>query len=265
MHFFILPFISPLVLLTIDIHSQRYKIWRNMYHPPFSISEASRDILASISKQLNIPVDAQKIAPLSIEHLQRTHAAMGFDGRLRECAPAPHWVPVLLTGLLQWHHTTPIHPIIRSAVFIYELLKIAPFSAGNTTVAMHLYATLLSPYLPHTSDTAWTDGQKEALAAENCTQFIHESLRAILETISRTSRKQASRPQKHNQQPAQALAAYIRNHPGCKRQDILAALPELSARMLDRHLQSLREQKIIEYRGSRKTGAYYPAEPTPDF
>ena len=236
-----------------------------MYHPPFSISEASREILSDISRQLSIPVEAQAISPLSLEYIQRTHAAMGFDGRLRECAPAPHWVPVLLTALLQWLNTTPIHPVIRSAVFTYEFLQIKPFSAGNTTVAMRLYTTLLSPYIPCSSDTSFTNAQIEALAAENCTQFIHESLCAILAAVSRAPRRQAVHSQKQAQQPAQSLAAYIRNNPGSKRQDILAALPELSARMLDRHLQSLREQKIIEYRGSRKTGAYYMAENTLGF
>ena len=40
-------------------------------------------------------------------------------------------------------------------------------------------------------------------------------------------------------------------------EDIMAALPGISPRMLDRHLQTLRESGRIEYRGSRKTGAYF--------
>jgi DNA-binding HxlR family transcriptional regulator len=97
-----------------------------------------------------------------------------------------------------------------------------------------------------------------ALAATDASDFIRSSLHAILATLQNKPRQQVlSRPSRQQSTPAHQILSFIRKHPGSKRQDLLAALPAISQRMLDRHLQTLRDSGQIEYRGSRKTGAYY--------
>ena len=92
----------------------------------------------------------------------------------------------------------------------------------------------------------------------DASEFVLLSLRAILAALQQeepTVRPHNRIPRKTS--PSDQLLAYLRRHPGSKRNDLLNALPELSARMLDRHLQALKDDGSIEYRGSRKTGAYF--------
>jgi Fic family protein len=235
-----------------------------MYNPPFSINDTARETLSFINERLCASAGTSGgCTPLTLEHILRTHAAAGFDGRLRETPPAPHSVPVLLNALLQWLNSTPVHPLIRYAVFCYELVSIHPFAAGNEEVALLLYAELLHSYHPALSKRTGVEISEALRCAqneENCSQFIQESLCAILAVLRRTPEKRTIHRHRAVSTGIDTLADFIQQHPGCKRQDILAALPGLSARMLDRHLQNLREQGVVEYRGSRKTGAYFPAQ-----
>lgn len=237
-----------------------------MYAPPFTVTEESLGLLVEIGTRLPGANNAPETRHFSTDKLCAEHAVLGGSGSLRTTGARPHWVPVLLHALLDWVQHTRSHPLIRSAVLHYELLGIRPFSSGNEMLAERLQRCMLADFHPCFSKLEIHIPPQEynhALAAPDATEFITLSLRAILAALKT---QPAERPRATRRtSPAEQLLAYLRRHPGSKRQDIMAALPELSARMLDRHLQNLKDSGQIEYRGSRKTGAYYPATRVPKF
>ncbi len=226
-----------------------------MYTPPFSIGEDELRLLGEISALLPCASGDSAGVRLTEAELLQAHARLGGDACYRSEGSNPHWVPVLVAGLLEWLKQSPVHPVIRAAVFCHELLCIAPFAAGNEILTCALHRQLLAACHPELGNVQFTPEMKHALTAINGTELISASLHAILAVLRRKS--PAPRPARHSSTPVEQLVSFIRRHPGSKRQDIMAALPGISPRMLDRHLQTLRESGRIEYRGSRKTGAYF--------
>lgn len=179
---------------------------------------------------------------------------------LRTNGENPHWVPVLLTSLLAWLRGSSCHLLIRCAVFCYEFIRICPFSEKNQIIAQHLRDRILAQWNPSIGEHGINIPEaelKNALEEFDATQLITLTLRAIQKAI--TVSPVVSRSSHRRVSPVEQLLNYIRKHPGSKRNDLLEALPSLSPRMLDRHLLTLKEEGSIEYLGSRKTGAYYPA------
>lgn len=224
-----------------------------MYTPCFIATPQIFAALSSILCSLGNASEAAKYEePLNRKALQRVHAEMGGSGAFRSAPPCPHWVPVLIEALLEWLHESPTHPIIRAALFHYELVQIRPFDAGNEELAVLLHRRLLSRYhdsLNAVEIPAILPGLDASSYVEYTLQQMQEQLKSV--TI-RTVDSMALCPAERQ------IVDYLQQNPGIKRQDLLHALPRLSARVLDRHLQHLREAGCIEYRGSRKTGAYYP-------
>ena len=228
-----------------------------MYTPPFSIAEDTLETLAEICTLLT-PSKESEQETLSVSRILQAHAELGGVGSFRSGGPAPHWVPVLVDALARWVNESPTHPIIRAAVFHFELLRISPFSTANELVAAHLHQRMLAAFHPALAELRIPDEANFALAATDASDFIRASLHAILAALqSKPRHPSISRPARQQSTPANQILSFIRKHPGSKRQDLLAALPAISQRMLDRHLQTLRDSGQIEYRGSRKTGAYY--------
>lgn len=228
-----------------------------MYTPPFSIAEDALETLAEICTLLT-PNKESEPETLNVSRILRAHAELGSEGCFRSNGPAPHWVPVLVDALAHWVNESPTHPIIRAAVFHFELLRISPFSTANELVAAHLHRRMLAAFHPALSTFQIPDEANIALTAVDASDFIRASLHAILAALQNKPRHPSiSRPARQQNTPANQILSFIRKHPGSKRQDLLAALPAISQRMLDRHLQTLRDSGQIEYRGSRKTGAYY--------
>ena len=228
-----------------------------MYTPPFSIAEDALETLAEICTLLT-PSKESEQETLSVSRILQAHAELGGVGSFRSGGTSPHWVPVLVDALAHWVNESPTHPIIRAAVFHFELLRISPFSTANELVAAHLHQRMLAAFHPALASFRIPDETNIALAATDASDFIRASLHAILATLQNKHRQQnISRPARQQSTPANQILSFIRKHPGSKRQDLLAALPAISQRMLDRHLQTLRDSGQIEYRGSRKTGAYY--------
>ncbi|MBR5890227.1 MAG: Fic family protein [Akkermansia sp.] len=224
-----------------------------MYTPCFIATPRIFATLNTILNTLgNTGVAAEFTESRGIEWLQRAHAEMGGSGAFRSSPPCPHWVPVLVQALLEWLHTSPTHPIIRAALFHFELVQIRPFDAGNEALAASVHGKLLASFhksLGKVEIPAVSTDQDAAAYVEHALQRMQEQLEASTRQPGRdTLLSPAERK----------LVEYLQQNPGSKRQDILAAIPRLSARVLDRHLQHLRETGCIEYRGSRKTGAYYP-------
>lgn len=232
-----------------------------MYTPPFSVTDEALNLLAAICAEQ--PACHRQALPyaLDIQQLEQEHAAMGGEGKFRSSPPAPHWIPVLLEALLSWLKGTETHPLIRAAVFHYEMVKIRPFEAGNSMLAAKIQRHILQEFNPILADLPVNIAEEEyknALAATDATAFVTLSLYAILAALRERKPVPRRGSALSNRSPMEQIKTYVKRHPGSKRPDIQAAFPTISARMLDRHLQSLRSTGDIEYRGSRKTGAYYP-------
>lgn len=232
-----------------------------MYLPQFRVSDEVLRLVAEICTLL----PSRKTEPTSIdwnaEAICRQHAAMGGQGQFRTTGYRSHWIPVLMDALLHWLQASETHVLIRSAVFHYEFMAIRPFEAGNSPLATQLQHQILGIFHPRCAEVQTlvpSQEYEEALAAADASEFVLLSLRTILAALQQEN--PATRARNRSQRkttPGDQLLAYLRRHPGSKRSDLLNALPELSARMLDRHLQSLKDDGSIEYRGSRKTGAYF--------
>ena len=224
-----------------------------MYAPGFIATPQIFATLGAILSSLgNAGVAAKYAEPLNIASLQRAHAEMGGSGAFRSAPPCPHWVPVLIQALLEWLHESPTHPIIRAALFHFELVQIHPFDAGNEELAASLHRSLLDSY----HESFRKVEVPAVLPEQDATTYVEHALHRIYEQLKSATLQAGT---SISQNPAEReIVNYLQQNPGSKRQDLLQALPRLSARVLDRHLQHLRETGCIEYRGSRKTGAYYP-------
>ena len=224
-----------------------------MYAPCFIATPQIFAALSTILSSLgNAGVATKYEEPLNLESLQRAHAEMGGSGAFRSAPPCPHWVPVLIEALLEWLHESPTHPIIRAALFHFELVQIRPFDAGNEELAAALHRKLLVQY----HDSLNAVEIPVILPGHDASAYVEYTLQQMQEQLkSATVRAEGSMALS---QAESQIVDYLQQNPGSKRQDLLQALPRLSARVLDRHLQHLREAGCIEYRGSRKTGAYYP-------
>ena len=224
-----------------------------MYAPCFIATPQIFAALSTILSSLgNAGVATKYEEPLNLESLQRAHAEMGGSGAFRSAPPCPHWVPVLIEALLEWLHKSPTHPIIRAALFHFELVQIRPFDAGNEELAVALHRKLLAIY----HESLCTAEVPAVLPEQDATTYVEHALHRIYEQLKSVARQAGT---SISQPPAEReIVDYLQQNPGSKRQDLLHAMPRLSARVLDRHLQHLREAGCIEYRGSRKTGAYYP-------
>ena len=226
-----------------------------MYAPLFKITDEIMNLLIAICSQSPNAENNIEMPVWSAETICST-----FGVQLRAFGKHPHWVPVLLDALLAWLRDSPCHLLIRCAVFYYEFIHICPFAEKNQLIAQRLRDCILKQWHPALGDSGVNIPEDELMAAleePDATQVIFLTLQAINKSIS--VKTVSRRISKRRISPVEQLLNYIRKHPGSKRNDLLAALPSLSARMLDRHLVALKEEGSIEYLGSRKTGAYYPA------
>lgn len=234
-----------------------------MYVPSYTVTEEAQALLSDICVETPVFQSHHQDWPQSVEQLLQVHVMLGGAGIFRQSPPAPHWIPVLLEGLIAWLHSTTTHPLIRAAVFHYELMQIRPFENDNSKLSCHLQKMILNTHHPRfgAMNLRWPANEyNTAMTAVDASDFITLSLHAILRELRAYGSKQIEKPRpRRTQSPAEQILNYLKKQPGSKRQDIMAAMPSISARMLDRHLQQLRESGAVEYRGSRKTGAYYPA------
>lgn len=225
-----------------------------MFIPPVIITDSARSNLRQLSTQQEMT--GRPGLKLDIATIANMHVSLGGDGCLRTSGQNPHWVPVLLNALIDWFNTSPAHILIRAAVFHHELVQIAPFTDMNKELAMSLHRRILEDAGLSARLNKWELPATEtgrALSATDAREMIDLSLRSLLMITGRRDACSTAR----QPAPVDKLLHYLRQHPGSNRGDMQAALPGVSSRMLDRHIQTLREAGLIEHRGSRKTGAYY--------
>ncbi len=70
------------------------------------------------------------------------------DKKLVHMAPPPSRVSTLMSDLLAWLESAPVHPLISSCVFHYEFEFIHPFSDGNGRMGRLWQTLILSQWKP---------------------------------------------------------------------------------------------------------------------
>lgn len=99
--------------------------------------------------------------PYSVDDLLKAHETMmneliSENGRFRSggvgvfngktlvhMVPPANMVPGQIQDLFIWYKTSEIHPLIRSAIFHYELEFVHPFADGNGRMGRMLHSLLL--------------------------------------------------------------------------------------------------------------------------
>lgn len=108
--------------------------------------------------------EIENLNPLSIDDLLKAHALMTEalvddcgcfrkrgvgvfnESTLIHLAPPAHMVPFLIKDLFSWYQSSPLHPLIKSAVFHYEFEFIHPFEDGNGRMGRMWHSLLLSTW-----------------------------------------------------------------------------------------------------------------------
>lgn len=101
------------------------------------------------------------------------------EGHVLHFGTLPQYVPDLVMELLDWVKNSPVHMLVRSCVFHYELELIHPFADGNGRVGRLWHTLLLSKW---NSAFAWLpvesiihDRQQEYYSAINASNNEGES------------------------------------------------------------------------------------------
>ncbi len=121
---------------------------------PLEIKEV---INANATYEMNL--DPYSIDDMLLAHKSMMHELIPENGRFRSndvgvfngetlihLAPPADMVPGLIQDLFSWYKVSNIHPLIRSAIFHYEVKFIHPFSDGNGRMGRLWHSLLLGKW-----------------------------------------------------------------------------------------------------------------------
>ena len=222
--------------------------------------------------------------PYSVEELLRVHRVM-MDGLVPDAGrfrsgnvgvfngdtlihagtPAAY-VPEVMGGLFEWLRTTRMHPLLASCVFHFEFEFCHPFSDGNGRTGRLWQTLLLSRWCPV---LAWLPVESairrrqadyyEALARSgatgSCESFVEFMLEAIREAILPYARPENAA----DAERARALAFFRDNTRSTVAQ--LAQHLGCSKRSAERMVARLKEEGVLERRGSPRSGVWVVRAP----
>ncbi|WP_027359919.1 Fic family protein [Desulforegula conservatrix] len=183
------------------------------------------------------------------------------DNKIVHIAPPAIRVDVLMTDLVNWLKSTPVHPLISSCVFHYEFEFIHPFEDGNGRMGRLWQTLILSrwkpvlAYLPVESVVRMRQAEYYQALAEadrlaDSTPFIEFMLQALhdamKEALSKTSVKMSGK-----------TSVKIIEELSLNR---LLTIPELAekigvtARSIERNLKKLQDEGRLRRIGPAKGG-----------
>ena len=174
------------------------------------------------------------------------------------------YVPEVMGGLFDWLRTTRMHLLLASCVFHFEFCH--PFSDGNGRTGRLWHTLLLSRWRPV---LAWVPIESairrrqadyyEALARSgatgSCERFVEFMLEAIREAICPYARPESAA----DAERARALA-FLRDNP----QSTVTQLSQYlgrSKRSAERTVAQLKEEGVLERRGSPRSGVWVVRAP----
>ena len=180
------------------------------------------------------------------------------EGHVLHFGTLPQYVPDLVMELLDWVKNSPVHMLVRSCVFHYELELIHPFADGNGRVGRLWHTLLLSKW---NSAFAWLpvesiihDRQQEYYSAINAsnnegesTIFIEFMLSAIKMALTEAIQADAGETDKDALR-WKNIKEYLKTHDYIMNADVRELLGVSSA-TANRILNKLVEQgKLQRYR-----------------
>ena len=217
--------------------------------------------------------------PYSVEELLRVHRVMMgglvpdaghfrsgnvgvFNGDTLIHAGTPAaYVPEVMGGLFEWLRATRMHPLLVSCIFHFEFEFCHPFSDGNGRMGRLWQTLLLSRWR---SVLAWVPIESairrrqadyyEALARSgatgSCERFVEFMLEAIREAICPYARPESAA----DAERARALA-FLRDNPHATVTQLSQYLGR-SKRSAERTVARLKEEGVLERRGSPRSGVW---------
>ena len=121
-----------------------------------------------------------------------------FDGdRLVHMAPPADLVPGQIRDLFRWYGASPLHPLVKSAVFHYEFEFIHPFSDGNGRMGRMWHTMLLGQWrelfywlpveeLIQSRQKEYYDALERADREADSAGFVELMLEVIRDTLEET-------------------------------------------------------------------------------
>ncbi len=183
------------------------------------------------------------------------------DRSLVHMAPPAKRVPALMSDLLAWLASDPVHPLIASCVFHYEFEFIHPFADGNGRMG-RLWQTLilsrwqpLLAYLPVESVIRLRQaGYYQALADADkqgdSTVFIEFVLLALQDTLADALAKTS---EKTSLKTSEKIMAALRNNKALTIAELARSIG-VTTRSIERNLQKLQSEGRLRRVGSDKGG-----------
>ncbi len=237
-----------------------------------------------------------KLNPFSVRNLLKAHGVMmsalvDEAGRFRSggvgvfngkqvvhIAPPAERVPYLIKELFDWMKHAEDHLLIRSCVFHYEFEFIHPFADGNGRMGrlwQSLILTKLHPVFQHLPvETMVHDNQQNYYAAINQSSestnsgpfidfMLGELLRALKQhrgdKLGAVNGAVNSVVNGAVNGAVNPVLGFITKKPGCRANAIAEAL-NLPLRTVQRHLEQLKKQGKVEFRGAPRNGGYFLSE-----
>jgi Fic family protein len=170
-----------------------------------------------------------------------------FDGDVAvHMGARPQFVPGLMKELFEWAKESELHPVLKSAVFHYEIETIHPFADGNGRMG-RLWQTLLLArwnaiftWIPMESVLFQNRAQyyraiEDARKANDSGVFIEFTLSAILDIIAAQEKHQDKHWDEHQDEHQDEHRDKHRDEPNTEWSDIqLAALRAFGNKLLSR-------------------------------
>lgn len=190
-----------------------------------------------------------------------------FQGsKVAHAAPQAKRVPELMDQLFAFLKTDKTtHPLIRSAVFHYELEFIHPFSDGNGRIGRLWQTTLLTKFHPifeftplesavQNHQEAYYRALSLADKAGDSTPFIEFSLETILEALEELER--AIRPEPLSAEARLEIAREQFQNRSFSRKDYLAIFKTISTATASRDLALGVRSKLLKKTGTTALASY---------
>ncbi|HKS34040.1 MAG TPA: Fic family protein [Enterobacteriaceae bacterium] len=200
------------------------------------------------------------------------------DQQLIHMAPPASQVPRLMNDLLAWLDKTELHPLVASSVFHYEFEFIHPFSDGNGRMGRLWQTLILSKWR---QELAWVPvetlihyQQERYYAilghcdkASDCTAFVM----FMLENMALALKEGLERPSAMSEQMSEEMSEQLPPLLKAAESEIvrllsaqpsltakaLAEIMKVSARTVERHLQSLQVKGVLMRSGEKKGGSWW--------
>lgn len=207
-------------------------------------------------------------------HFRRGNVGIYRETQLIHMAPPASRVAHLMDELLEWLATTDLHPLVASSVFHYEFEFIHPFADGNGRMGRLWQTLILSEWR---SELAWLPVETiihyqqdryyqvlgECDKASDCTAFVAFMLSAVnaalIEvlnssfTLSDNVSEEMSEQILSFSEAERAVLSLLNRRPDLSAKALASELA-VSARTVERYLQSLQQKGKLLRVGAKKGG-----------